>query len=63
MRSGAELRREWPVEVGHSGSDAIQSDVLKGAWTCATLCLTLSSTHTHTHGRSPPSQSLQPVDY
>lgn len=25
--SGAQLRREWPLEVGHSSTDVMQSDV------------------------------------
>lgn len=49
--SGAELRREWPLEVGHSGTDVIQSDVQRGGRARATVCVTFcpARTHTQTH--------------
>lgn len=49
--SGAELRREWLLEVGHRGTDVIQSDVQGGGWTRATVCVTFCPAHTlkYTH--------------
>lgn len=46
--SGAELRREWLLEVGHSSTDVIQSDVQRGGDGLAPLSASPFVLHTHT---------------